>query len=423
LHDNATATGYADAIAEFAALSGHQIEQEARDNAHALGLSETTLALPLSQLSGGERARVALAQALLAHPPLLLLDEPDNHLDIQGIEWLEQMLLRYDGTVVLITHDRELLDRVAQQIIEVEDGQVTQVRERFADFLVHKRERIELQTRLYLEQQRRVTKLKESIRGIETHARGIENRTIDFHYRKQAAKIARRAVMMKRRLQRQLESEAHIEKPKGEREKMSVAFDSTSRRAGEVLQLSGICKSFGERLLLQDIDLRLSRGQRLALIGPNGCGKSTLMQIALGLQPTDRGEVWLAPNVSRFYCDQQQAGLDPELSPADLLERHTQLNYNQIRYLLDRLLFKDESVHNPIRHLSGGERTRLLLALLMNARADLLLLDEPTNHLDWSGIEALQIALANYDGALWLISHDRRLIQNVATEVVELSEG
>ena len=191
----------------------------------------------------------------------------------------------------------------------------------------------------------------------------------------------------------------------------------------QALQLEGLSQSFGDRRLFREVNLELSRGRRIAVIGPNGGGKTTLMEVALGIQPADDGDVWLSSVASAFYCDQHHAGLSDELTVYESVADETDLTHNQIRYLLSKLLFKGAAVHTRVGDLSGGERTRLVLALLMNTRADLLMLDEPTNHLDLSGIEVLQEALKNFPGAVMFISHDRRLVASVATDVFELKDG
>jgi len=421
-HDEQAAS-YAEAVAEFSALGGYEFEREARDALQALGIADSQFALSVKQLSGGEQARVALAKALLAAPSLLLLDEPDNHLDIEGIKWLESMLANYRGAFILVTHDRELLDHTVDLIIEIEDGKVTCERGAFSDYLRRKRDRIELQKKRYLDQQRRVRKLKQAINRLEGTARGVEHRTIHFHYRKRALKVARRASTLKSRIQRQLEGEARIEKPREERDKIKLDLAPASWHADTVLRLERVSKSFGDRQLFCDLHLELSRGHRIAIIGPNGGGKTTLMEIALGIQPADDGDVWLSSAASTFYCDQHNGGLNDDLTVYESVADETDLSHNQICYLLSKLLFKGPAVHKRVGDLSGGERTRLVLALLMNTRADLLMLDEPTNHLDLSGIEVLQEALRNFPGAVMFISHDRRLVAAVATDVFQLRDG
>ena len=417
------ACAYADAVAAFADAGGYPFEQTVEHALGALGLGAPQMALTVGRLSGGERARVALAKALLAEPDVLLLDEPDNHLDIEGITWLEQMLRAYRGAVVLVTHDRELLDRVVDMIAEIEDGRLTAEKGNVSDFLTRKRERIDRQKREYLQQQRRVRRLKEAITGSQGKARATENRTIHFHYRKRALKVARRATVLKARLERELAGERRVDKPRDTAEQIRVDLAPHRWHARSVLRLEGIGKRFGDRRLLEDVELDLSRGQRIALLGPNGSGKTTLMEIALGVQPADAGDMWRSQAASVFYCDQHHAGLDPEVSAYDTVAAHTDLNRTQIHYLLAKLLLKGRDVEKPAGVLSGGERTRLVLALLMNTHADLLLLDEPTNHLDLPGIEVLQEGLRRFTGAVLFISHDRRLVRTVATTVLELADG
>ena len=235
--------------------------------------------------------------------------------------------------------------------------------------------------------------------------------------------LARKAKILKRRIQRDLDGEATIEQPREQRDRMRVDLAPKQWHAQTVLRLEAVGKSFGGRRLFADVDLELRRGQRLALVGPNGTGKTTLMEIALGLQEPDEGNVWVSQAAEAFYCDQHLGGLEPGLSVFDTVARDTDLDHTQVHHLLARMLFTGPALDTPVHCLSGGERTRLVLALLMNTRADLLLLDEPANHLDLPSIEVLQDALGTYPGALLFISHDRRLVRAVATGVVELRDG
>jgi len=415
------AIAYAESLAEFYELGGDQFEREARESLHRLGLARQ-IELPMHDLSGGERARVALAKTLLVGASFLILDEPDNHLDLDGIVWLENMLQRYRGTLLIVTHDRELLDHVVDSIIEIENGKTVMQRGACSDYLRRKRERLEQQMQEYFQQQRRVRKLKDAIHQASCKARKIEHETIDFYYRKRALKVARKALTIRRRIERELKGEKRIDRPPTTRDEIKVDLAPARWDQRSVLHLVGVSKSFGERVLLEDVNLRLSRGQRIALLGPNGVGKTTLMEIALGIQSADEGDIWLSKGANVFYCDQEGAGLDPELTVYDTLAKESDLTHNQVHYLLAKLLFKRDAVHKRISQLSGGETGRLVLALLANSRADLLMLDEPTNHLDLPGIETLQKALADFSGAMLLISHDRRLVREVATETFELCD-
>jgi ATP-binding cassette subfamily F protein 3 len=258
---------------------------------------------------------------------------------------------------------------------------------------------------------------------IDGKARSIDQGASNDHWRRVGKMVARKAKTLKRRIQRQLDGEEHVEKPRERRGRIRVDLAPRHWHATTVLRLEGIAKGFGDRTLFADVTLELSRGQRLALVGPNGGGKTTLLEIALGIQPPDEGAVWMSRAAVPFYCDQHLAGLDPDETVYDSLASHTDLNRTQIHYLLSKLLFAPDDLAKRVAHLSGGERTRLVLALLMNARADLLLLDEPTNHLDLPGIEVLQEALRRFPGALLFVSHDRRLVEAVATDVLELRDG
>jgi ATP-binding cassette, subfamily F, member 3 len=421
--DAAEGTRYAEALAEYAELGGYGFEQDARDALAALGIGPDTAAQPLASLSGGERARVALSKALLADPDLLLLDEPDNHLDLAGLRWLQEMLCRRRGAFVLATHDRTLLEQAADAILEIEDGRVTAEAGSFAAFLERKRERLEGQMHEWVEQQRRVRRLQASAREVEQRARDIEASTVNFHYRKRAMKVAARAVALKQRIERQIEGEDAVEKPRPGREAIRLELGPPAARSRWLLRAEHLQKSLAGRLLFQDAHLGLQRGQRVAVVGPNGSGKTTLLEVLLARQPADSGEVWRAPGARVFYCDQRHGGLDPRRSVYEQMTADTALDATQIHHLLARLLFRRDAVHKRIGDLSGGERTRLVLALLVNAAADLLVLDEPTNHLDLGGVEVLEQALSAFDGAVLFVSHDRQLVESVATEVLELRDG
>ncbi|MEZ5338287.1 MAG: ABC-F family ATP-binding cassette domain-containing protein [bacterium] len=412
---------YAELVAEFQAAGGYDFEAQCRLALHGLGIDAGAALRPLATLSGGEQARTGLARALLTDCELLLLDEPDNHLDIEGIRWLEQALVEHPASLLIASHDRELLERVANCVIELEDGTARLERGSLAAYFERKHERIERQKLEYLEQQRRVEKLQADIRRTEQHARSMENMSTNDHWRRIARKMAKTATVRKRRLERELEGETAVEKPL-ERSGPRLAIGSAAGGASGLLWLDGICAGYGERELLGNVSLTLQRRQRLAITGRNGSGKSTLLKCILGELEPQAGEAWIAGGAAVFYCDQQQAGLDRELSLYQQLERSSPLTANQIHYLLARIGLKGRN-EQLVGSLSGGERTRLLLAVLMNTHADLLILDEPSNHLDLPSIEVLQQALCSFSGGVLLVSHDRRLVQHVATDVNELGDG
>jgi len=408
---------YAALVAQYSEAGGYRLEGEARRFLTALGLTEELQALPLRTLSGGERARAALARALLSEPQLLLLDEPDSHLDVAGLEWLEEQLRRFGGTLVLVSHDRDLLEACTTSVLEIEDGRASLEHGALSGYLARKQQRLRAQASAYEQQQRRVEQLRRDITRTQQRARRFEQRSKNDHWRRIGKKIAQTAKARQRRLERELAGARRIERPR-ERQRISLRLGDPARRSDYLLIAEGLTKSFGARRLLSGVELALRPGQRLAITGPNGCGKTTLLEVLLGLQPLDSGEVWLSPGASWFYCDQHHAGLDPQLSAYDVLSGATELSPNQVHYLLARQGLKNRAAHKQVKVLSGGERTRLVLALLMNARANLLVLDEPTSHLDLPSIEVLEGALRDYAGAVLLVTHDRRFIRAVATDVL-----
>jgi len=420
-HDPGSEEDYALAIAEYAASGGYDIERRVHRALCALGLDEEQMHRPLSTLSGGECARVALARAVLAEPEVLLLDEPDNHLDLAGIRWLEENLERFRGTLVLISHDRELLSGLVDTIIEVEDGLVTCEQGSLDSYLERKRAAHERQKVEYREQQRRVKKLKADIRATEDRARGFDSKSTHDFFRRKGKKIAKTALVRKQRLERELDDAHRVDKPR-ERARIAIQAASSDHLAAQMMRLRDVGKAYDGRRILDGVNLELGRNECVAITGPNGCGKTTLAEVALGRLAPDSGEVWRSARAPVYYCDQRRGGLDPELSVYDTLAGETRLSANQVYYLLAKMRMKGMG-GKPVGVLSGGERTRLTLAVLMNTKAGLLVLDEPTNHLDLPSMEVLEEALQAFPGGVLLISHDRRLVNNVATRVVELKEG
>ena len=415
------AGGYTLAVADYADAGGFAFEGRAHRALAALGLAEQEYERPLGTLSGGECARVALARAVLSEADVLLLDEPDNHLDLDGLNWLEATLGRYSGTLVIVSHDRELLEGLVDMVVEVEDGRVACEQGGLDDYLARKRAAMERLAVEYREQQRRVAKLEADIRATEDRARSFDNKSTHDFFRRKGKKIAKTALVRKRRLERELSDEQRIDKPR-DRARIGLRVAAADHLARHMLRLEGVEKSFDGRRVLAGVSLALGRGECLAVTGPNGSGKTTLVETALGLTAPDSGEAWLSAAVPVFYCDQRRGGLDPERSVYDTLAGETDLTPNQVYYLLAKLGLKGMGA-KPVGVLSGGERTRVVLAVLMNTRAGLLALDEPTNHLDLPSMEVLEEALRGFPGGILLVSHDRRLVNNVATRVVELRDG
>jgi ATP-binding cassette subfamily F protein 3 len=418
--DGAGQQAYAEAAQQYAALGGYSFEQEAQRALAALGLSVEAVRRPLASPSGGERARVSLAAALAGDADLLLLDEPDRHLDIAGREWLARELRRFRGAVVLVSHDRALLDAVVDSVLEVEDGRVCFEHGTLSGYLERKRARLERQAREYEQQQRRIEQLEADIRRTSALAHSFDSRSANDHWRRIGKKIAKTAVVRKRMLERELSEERRVERPR-ERQRIQLGLGGT-HGARQLLSLEDVRLELGGRKLLDWVSLQLERGARIAITGRNGCGKTTLLRVALGLARPDGGMVWRSA-APCFYCDQEHAGLAAQLSALEQLETACGMSRNAAHQLLAKLMLRGRAAHKLAGALSGGERTRLVLAMLMHCPAGLLVLDEPTNHLDLPSMEVLEHALCAYTGGVLLVSHDRRLVANTATQVYELLGG
>jgi ATP-binding cassette subfamily F protein 3 len=420
LDDEALALEYAAAIGRFAEEGGFNLERYAECYLADLGLSPDLMQRPQATLSGGEQAAVVLATALLSRADLLLLDEPDNHLDLARIQWLKQALTAYDGAVVLVSHDRDLLEGMATHILEVENGSVSLERGPLSAYLSRKQAKLARQQLDYQQQQQHIAELKRNIQRTEERARRFEGMSTNDHWRRIGKKVAKAAVVRKRRLERELDEEHRVEQP-GERRRIHLKI-SRIRTARHLLQLSDVSFSYGKHQLLNDVNLKLGRGDRVAIVGGNGTGKTTLLRIALSQLAPSSGTVWRA-DMPFFFCDQQRAGLNPQLSALEMLRSACGCSRNKAHHILARLMLRNREALKPVSVLSGGERTRLVLAVLTHLPVGLAVLDEPTNHLDIPSMEVLEQALASYSGGVLLVSHDQRLIASVATDVYALVDG
>jgi ATP-binding cassette, subfamily F, member 3 len=384
------------------------------------GLSlETVLPdTPLEILSGGQRTRVGLARLLISNPSLLLLDEPTNHLDIAALEWLEAYLRAHRGAMLIVSHDRTFLDRTVNGILEIDpvDHAARSYPGAYADYALTKSREREKQWQAYKEQQETVARLQGAIGQLKNQAGNIERETIHFHYRKIAKKVARQATVRQRRLERMLEAEDRVEKP-GQSWALKLDFGDTPPSGQDVLIIEGLGKRFGQRTLFQDVNLTLRRGERVAFIGPNGAGKTTLLRIIVGEETPSVGSVRLGANVQVGYLAQEQEHLDSELSALETVRRHAALSETDARSFLHFFLFAGDEVFLPVGQLSFGERARLSLGILVLQGCNLLLLDEPINHLDIPSRERFEAALAQFEGTVLAVVHDRAFIQRIATGI------
>ena len=387
-------------------------------------LDQLPLAQPVRLLSGGQKTRLGLARLLLASPALLILDEPTNHLDITALTWLEGYLRAYEGAMLLVSHDRAFLDRVVSGVLEMDQltHTVTAYPGAYSDYARAKAREREVHLQRYQEQQQEIADLEAAADRWRTHATSIQNTSLHFYYRKRAKKVARQATVRLKRVERLLDSEDRLEKP-SQSWTMKLDLGEAAPSGQDVISLQGLSMAFGELTLFEDVNLLLQRGERIALVGANGTGKTTLLRLITGrLQPT-AGTVRLGSNVQLGYLAQEQENLMLYASPLDAVLRVGGLSETDARTFLHQFLFAGDEVHTAVTQLSFGQRARLNLGLLVLQGCNLLLLDEPINHLDIPSREAFEQALEGFEGAVLAVVHDRYFIERFATAVWALRDG
>ncbi len=392
----------------------------------ALGLRHVAPGTLVRELSGGELTKLGLLDLLAARPDVLLLDEPTNNLDIAGLEWLEDQVRRFPGAVLAVSHDRVFLDRCATKVLELDGrGRSAELFEgNYSALLAEKERREAEQWTAYERQQREEAQLKAAIHKIETRARGIEQSTIDFAKRKKALKIARRSTVLKARIERELESSSHVDRPEKQPHGFYGEFTAATGGATRLIAIESVSLEVAGRMLAECLEFAVDRGECVVITGPNGSGKTTLLRAILGELAPASGVVRLSPSAKVGYLAQQDdpASLaeDAALTPVDLLRRAAPMTEMEATNFLHQFLIGHAQVRTPVGQLSYGERRRLALATLVRGGANLLILDEPTNHLDLASREAFEHALEGYAGASLVVSHDRRFIERFADRVVEL---
>ncbi|MBE9534974.1 MAG: ABC-F family ATP-binding cassette domain-containing protein, partial [Proteobacteria bacterium] len=390
-------------LEEYQRLGGYHLEARARKVLAGLGFTEKDMDRRVEEMSGGWAMRVALARILLAEPDLILLDEPTNHLDLDSLVWLEEYLVQITSSLMLISHDRIFLDRVVHRLLELENGRLTSYPGNFQRYLEEKEKRLQSQWAAYRHQQEQIRQIKRFI---------DRNRA-----RKDRAKQVQGRLKM-------LDKMELIEPPTSP-DRFSFTFPPPSRAAKIVLELKKASKGYGDQSVVSDIDLTIQRGDRFALIGLNGVGKTTLLRLMAGVLTPDSGELVLGSGVSIAYFAQQQLELlNPQQTVLESLQSVAgDMGQGRLRTLLGGFLFRNDEVDKLVSVLSGGERSRLLLCQILVQQANFLLLDEPNNHLDIQGRRVLEKALDTYEGAICLVSHDRHLINAIANKVLVLSNG
>jgi hypothetical protein len=368
-----------------------------------LGFDENDFERKINTLSGGQKTRVFLAKLLLEEPDIILLDEPTNHLDLRSIEWLESYLLNYKGAVIIVSHDRYFLDKIVSKVIDIENAEVQMYSGNYSDFSAKKQMLLDAKMKEYLNQQQEIK-----------HQEAVITKLKQFNREKSIKRAESR--------QKQLEKIDRVEAPVTHIENMKLSLDISKESGKDVLTIHDLSKSFDEKHLFSNINFEIKRGERVAIIGDNGTGKTTLLKIINGLLSPDTGEVIYGSNVSIAYYDQEHQVLHMDKTLFDeISDTYPEMNNTQIRNILAAFLFTGEDVFKKIGDLSGGERGRVSLVKLMLSKANFLLLDEPTNHLDILSKDVLESALNSFPGTICYVSHDRYFINKTATRILDLT--
>ena len=391
--------------AEFERLGGYDVDFERDKVANGLDIPADMRARLFSQLSGGEKTRVNLARLILEKTDILLLDEPTNHLDLRATEWLEDYLLKFKGTVLTISHDRYFLDRVVDRIVEIVDGRAEFYNGNYSFFVVEKEARYEEQLKQYEKEQKEIRRLEESAQRLYQWGTGNE-------------RLMKKSFAIRSRIERTRKTE----RPTKEKT-MTARFGEREFYSDELFVIKGLQKAFGEKVILKGAELSVTGGERIALIGDNGTGKSTFINMLLGREEPDAGFIKLGPAVKSAYLEQQIHFAHTERSVLDTMIYETNCTPQTARNRLGAFKFSGEDVFKPVWALSGGELSRLRLCILMREDVNLLVLDEPTNHLDIASREWIEEALADYGEALLFVSHDRYFISRFAERIWELKDG
>lgn len=396
---------YSNKLEAFSDMNGYGYKSEAKGVLKGLGFSDEDMDKPISILSGGEKTRVLLGKLLLKKPTLLLLDEPTNHLDSETIEWLEVFLKQYKGTVILISHDRYFLDQVVNRIFEIHNKKLKTYNGNYSDFIKASAIEKELELKKFEDQQKDIKKQEESIERLKAFGR-------EKHLKRARSK------------EKALAKVDVLDKPEAYRKKAKIEFNPSVTSGNDVLQLRDISMGYGERILFKDLNLDIYRGEKVALIGANGIGKSTLFKIIMNEITPLSGDIKFGTNVNVSYFHQEQKTLNLDNTIIDeIWEDNKQLTQTSLRTMLGAFLFEGEEVFKKISTLSGGERARVAILKLILSNANLLLLDEPTNHLDIDSKEVLEEALSSYTGTIFTISHDRYFLNTVVDKVLVLDEN
>jgi ATP-binding cassette subfamily F protein 3 len=391
-----------------------------------LGLADVELDSPVAILSGGQKTRLGLARVLIHNPQLLLLDEPTNHLDIDALEWLEAWLHDYKGAALIVSHDRTFLDQTVNAILDLEPEthSVTKYAGDYSDYIEAWERNREKRMDAWRDQQAEIRRVRQDIERTKNQALSVELTTTPGQpgVRRYAKKVAKKAGSREKKLERYLDSEERIEKPTRSWQ-MKLAFDDTPESGKDVLILKDITVGYNSVPLAHEINQVLRAGERVALVGPNGCGKTTLLRVITGELAPLAGEVRLGTNVKLGYYAQEQETLDPESTPLETITRVAAMSETDIRSFLHYFLFTGDEVFVPVKSLSYGERARLVLARLVATGCNFLMLDEPINHLDIPSRTKFEQAMQAFEGTVLAVVHDRYFIRGFATRIWAIHDG
>ena len=384
-------------------MDGYAAKSKVTGILKGLGFNENEFDRKINTLSRGQKTRVFLAKLLLEEPDIILLDEPTNHLDLRSIEWLESYLLNYKGAVIIVSHDRYFLDKIVSKVIDIENSVVTMYSGNYSDFSAKKQMLMDAKMKEYLNQQQEIR-----------HQEAVISKLKQFNREKSIKRAESR--------QKQLEKIERVEAPQTHIENMRLSLDISKESGKDVLSVNNLSKSFDEKHLFSNINFEIKRGEKVAIIGDNGTGKTTLLKIINGLLSPDSGEVIYGSNVVIAYYDQEHQVLHMDKTLFDeISDTYPEMTNTQIRNILAAFLFTGEDVYKKIGDLSGGERGRVSLVKLMLSKANFLLLDEPTNHLDILSKDVLESALNSFPGTICYVSHDRYFINKTATRILDLT--
>jgi ATP-binding cassette, subfamily F, member 3 len=394
-------------LRRFTELGGRGFDGEVRGYLRALGLGEDDVDRPMADLSGGQRKLAVLASCLARRPEVLLLDEPEAHLDAERRERLEALIRTFEGAVVIASHDRYLLDETVEQIAELAGGKVTTWPGNYSAYSVARELALKRQQQLYVSQQKEIARLEEAIRRFKLWASLVVNE---------------RHIRQARNKQQQIDRMDKVERPVLERRKIGLDLRGRTRGGRIVLELRDVSVAFGDEPVLIGVDLTVTRGERLGIVGANGAGKSVLAKVLAGLLPPTEGKRRAGPSIDVGYLSQNHEP-PPGATPLGLVRTAKPIYEGDAAKLLGRFLFRYEQVREPVGALSGGERTRLQLLLLMLQEPNCMVLDEPTNHLDIDSMEILEAELERYPGTVVFVSHDRYFLDRIADGIVEVRDG